>query len=757
MAAAFSYAQAAKGLSSGPASSAAPSKSSSGSATPAKESLSSSASSAAVMSWADDAEANDARSEKTSNSHEPRIQPQAEAPKDTADSLVSTASIVSSPDLGASSASTVTKDDDVSSIPNTSSDSTWENKSQASTSVEKSVESVEKLSENAPEKAPGKSTEKGKRKNAERAPAKPLQEAPIPVVNIWKQRAESAKAKPKTSTAKSAAPANGAAQPPTSSTRQSAAVATTDVGESKEKASASEVKPKGREEEKGSQARKDSRPEADSDRARRTPKGRQQEKDSNSASASLPLPPNRDQESWPTPDTALDEDRKKVQDKTEKERKDSSAGKPTGRKEWVNMAITPNVIFNTPLPNAAGARRGGRGAARGGAQSGGRAGGYTASGAGHADKDGSAPASIPNGDQPKRGRPDGSAQETSSKEKRTTSAGSLPSKEKAATVNGEKPSKTVGSEAEAPSRRTSVMPESNGQVPGQNNNFPRQYAPKLGKGRRGDFNGQDRRKDSESVSPTKENGVHHERGTSLATQTEGKRPTRTTYHAHHSQFIAPEDGERRASNFADGQQSHQSKRGSNDRQFGAFSGGRERTRGGARGGRGNHQNGHQYPNGHMPSMKNSAAYSGPLSPTAFNPDPNAYFSPPSGRFRNGPRSQSVAENMYRMPGPYGGPQQVAPIQTYAPGMYDFQPAQPMSAVPYGSYGMDQFTLFSMVSTQLYEHLNPIPAFIANIEQGVLLLFREPTQGHVLAQANGLEGIRLLPRDCWFQSHQAPYH
>ena len=696
MAATFSYAQAAKGLSSGPTSSATPSKPSSGSATPAKDSLPSNASTAAVMSWAEDAEANDTRSEKTSSSYEPRIQPQAAESKDAAVPQVSTASVVSSPDLGASSASTVTKDDDVSSIPNTSSDSTWENKSQASTSVEKSTDSVEKLSENTSDKVSGKSTEKGKRKNAERAPAKPLQEAPIPVVNIWKQRAESAKAKPKAAPAKAAAPTNGTSQPATSGTRHIASTQATDVGESKEKASTGEIRPKGREEEKGSQ-RKDSKPEADLDKVRRPTKGRQQEKEANAAPASLPLPPNRDQESWPTPDTAIDEDRKKVQDKPEKERKDSSVGKANGKKEWVNMAITPNVIFNTPLPNAAGARRGGRSTARGGAQSGGRTGGYNANGAGHADKDGSAPISMSNGDQPKRGRADGYAREASPKEKRNPSAGSFSSKEKAATINGERPSKAIVSEAEAPSRRNSAMPESNGQVPGQNNTFPRQYAPRLGKGRRGDFNGQDRRKDSESVSPTKENGVHHERGTSVATHAEGKRLTYGTYYMRRSPFTGPEDGERRA--LVDGQQPHQSKRGSNDRQYGSFSG-RERNRGGARGGRGNHQNGHQYTNGHMAPLKNSSTYSGPLSPTAFNQDPNAYFNPPSGRFRNGPRSQSVAENMYRMPGPYGGPQQVAPIQTYAPGMYDFQPAQPMSAVPFGSYGMDQFTLFSMVSTQL---------------------------------------------------------
>lgn len=694
----FSYAQAAKGLSSGPPSSAAPSKPSSGSVTPAKESLPAAPSTAAVMSWADDHEASsESRSEKSPASKEQRTQTQTAAPKHATATQGPMASLVSSPDLGASSASTVTKDDDASSLPNTSSDSTWENKSQASTSVEKSLESVEKLSETASESASGKAAEKSKRKNAERVPEKPLQDAPIPVVNIWKQRAESAKAKPKASATKPAATSNGSSSQHNTSTPMPSNTSSNDAGESEQKGSTNGTQTKGSEEDKGNQIRKDPRPEPESDRARRTVKGRPQDKETQTPPTTLPLPPSRDQEAWPTPDTALGEDRKKTQDKVEKERKESGSGKPSGKKEWVNMAITPNVIFNTPLPNAAGSRRGGRGGPRGGAQSGGRPSGYSTNGVGQPEKDGSAPASMLNGDQPRRGRADGYTREPSPKDRRTGSGGSLPPKDKPSAVNGERSAKAAPSEADTPSRRASMIAEPNGQVSGHGNTFTRQYPSRGGKSRRGDFSGSERRRDGDSVSPTKENGMHHERQTSTAGQKDGKRSKRVATQLNHSQLLVAEDGERRASNNADGQ-SHQSKRGSGDRQYGTYSN-RDRNRNGARGGRNNFQNGHQYSNGHMPSVKNSTTYTGPLSPTSFNPDPNAFFSPP-GRFRNGPRSQSVTDGMYRVPGPYGGPQQVPPIQTYSNGMYDFPAVQPMSAVPFGSYGMDHYTLFSMVSTQL---------------------------------------------------------
>ncbi|KAF1958373.1 hypothetical protein CC80DRAFT_29776 [Byssothecium circinans] len=46
---------------------------------------------------------------------------------------------------------------------------------------------------------------------------------------------------------------------------------------------------------------------------------------------------------------------------------------PRGKQEWVKFPISTAVIFNTPLPNTAPSRSGGRGGTRGGAQNGGRA------------------------------------------------------------------------------------------------------------------------------------------------------------------------------------------------------------------------------------------------------------------------------------------------------------------------------------------------------------------------------------------------
>jgi la-related protein 1 len=650
----FSYAQAAKGLVAAPGSSASKA-SSSGAVTPAKDSQSVSTSAAAVLSWAEDAEGSDSRPEKNSSSSESRAQntKSAAAPNEL------TAAALSSPEIGASTASTVTKDDDVSSVPNTSSDSTWENKSQASTSVDKSTEPSEK------------SSQKGKGKKREQAPAKPLQEAPLPTVNIWQQRAELRKpAKP----VPAAALPNGAANG-TSAVKQPKDA---DTIEAKGRAASNETKMRGSEEERVSSIRQESRSEADSDKARKSVKARPQERDAREASNAFSQPLDRDQESWPTMDAAIDEDRKKAQEKSEKSDKDrkESIGAKTGAKgQWVKVPFVPSVNFNTPLPSSGARRGGGRSTTRGGAQSGGR-GGLSTSGP---EKDTSSPAAIANGDQPRRGRPDASVRETSPKAKRTASAGSSAVKDKSVQLNGEKP-KSTPAEIDPQSKENGVSTEShnNASGPNQHNNFPRQYpSNRPNKGKRTEWPGPDRRKEADSVVPAKENGVPNERA-STSTQTDG-----------------PED-ERRT--FTEGQPPYQSKRGSGDR-YNSYNG-RER-RGGRGGGRGgNFSNGHQFANGHMSSMKSSSTYPGPMSPTTFNPEQSPYF--PQSRYRNGPRSQSVTnESMFRVPGQYGGPQQMPPINTYVGGNgYEYSAIQPMSATPFGQFGMDNFALFSMVTTQL---------------------------------------------------------
>ncbi|KAA8566812.1 hypothetical protein EYC84_009911 [Monilinia fructicola] len=95
--------------------------------------------------------------------------------------------------------------------------------------------------------------------------------------------------------------------------------------------------------------------------------------DEKDKSASSPLPPPvEDSMAWPTPETALEEEKRKLheEDKVKKEEKDENpSNKPRTKEKWVPVPYTPSVTFNTPLPV-----RGGRG--RGGARVG-REGGRT--------------------------------------------------------------------------------------------------------------------------------------------------------------------------------------------------------------------------------------------------------------------------------------------------------------------------------------------------------------------------------------------
>jgi la-related protein 1 len=639
MASTFSYAQAAKGIST-PATT---SKPASSSATPAKDAISASAQdpNAAARSWAEDVEieslpdqptkAREARPERSA-SNAAKIAPPVDA------------SNVSSPDLGALSSSTVNKDDDVSSNPNTASESTtWDNKSQASTSVDKTVEPVEKTSD--------------KVKKGKSAVAKALQEAPVPTVNPWKLRADEMKAKVQKVTPLTAV--NGTSHGPNGVQQKKGDSAP------QEKATNGDGRSKGRE---AAQGRKDAKADAD---AKNSTKGRLPEKEAKAASTVLPPPPNRDQESWPTPEIAIDEDRKKAQEKGDKAEKDRKDGASTSKHEWVKVPFTPSVVFNTPLPNAAGARRGGRPGGRGGAAAGGRPTGVSNNGAEQAEKDGSAPGVVPNGEQTRRERPEAAARETSPKAKRNGSAASPTLRDQVPVVNGDGATKATGpaaSEGEAQHRRSSVS----SQMPGQNGTYARQYPNKPHKGRRGDLHSTGERRRDGAASPTKDN-TWDERRISAGMQTD-----------------AFGDGERRAPTYQDGTHGH-------SKRFGSFSNGRERGGGRGRGGRGGYTNGHQFTNGHTSSTF-------PLrSPTTFVPDNNSFFAP-QGKYRNSHRSQSLTADPYRYP-PYQNNQNgypVPPIQTSHEMYNNYGMVQPMSAgLPYSPYGVDQNQIFVMVAAQVY--------------------------------------------------------
>jgi la-related protein 1 len=683
----FSYAQAAKGLSS--TSTPAHSKAASGSTTPGKDvpAASSVPSFTTAPSWAEDAEAEDARTAKQTSSRDGHSSVAPTPSKQVSRQDPNTISGASSPDLGASSTSTAVKEDDTVSLQNASSDSTttWEKQSQASTSVERTSEPADKNE---------KPVEKSKGKKPENAPIKLLQDAPVPVVNPWTRRADERKAQvvPKPGAPKSNATASTAPSP--NGVPHGAATAATknlksapNGMEAKEKPPPTENQSKAREEDKTAAPRRDTKPDADAEKAKKAAKGRPVEKDGKSGTIALPLPPDRDQESWPTPETALDEDRKKAHtkgDKPDKERKESVAAPPHGKNEWVKIPYIPTVVFNTPLPNTATSRRGGRGGSRGGAQSGGRNNGSGATSAGSADKDASVPPTVINGES-KRGRADASGtRDDSPRDKRTGSIGSPPQAEAGTTTSAvdRSSSATVTPESDISLRKASVVPEqpSATSASNQNHSSSRPYSSnRPSRARRGGMSPSgDRRKDGDSNSPTKEAWGSYDRRTDL-----------------------PEEGDRRASTFHEFQNGHTK---SNDRrQFGSFSG-RERGRGGGRGGRGGYQNGHhQFTNGHAPSLQSSSTFPLPRSPTTFHPEQNAFYPAAShGRNGRGPRSQSVtADNVYtRMPGFPGGPQQMPPLNTYMGGMYDMPMMHPLSASPYGSYGFDQPAVFSMVKMQL---------------------------------------------------------
>lgn len=168
-------------------------------------------------------------------------------------------------------------------------------------------------------------------------PPKELKAAPLPTVNIWQQRKEAQEAKAK------AAPATTPVIPKT---------------EVSQDAKASSKK-------KGA----DASPEATKDR-KKADGGRGRDD---------ALPAVADATSWPTPQVALGEEKKKMaQDKTDKsERSDRSPViRPHGKEKWMPVNYVPTAVFNTPLPTSG---RGGRRATRGG-RDGGRGAGHAASG-----------------------------------------------------------------------------------------------------------------------------------------------------------------------------------------------------------------------------------------------------------------------------------------------------------------------------------------------------------------------------------------
>ena len=178
----------------------------------------------------------------------------------------------------------------------------------------------------------------GKSEKAEKnVPPKELKAAPLPSVNIWQQRKEAQEAKAKVSPAPtSGKPASGK------------------VTEEAQQQDSSKVNPK----------------KKSADGAQEGGKGSKKSDGGKGRDGVVP-PPVEDASSWPTPEVAIGEDKKKAQEKTDKTEKSdkSPVMRPHGKDKWMPVSYVPTAVFNTPLPTAG--NRGGRKPARGGRGAGG--------------------------------------------------------------------------------------------------------------------------------------------------------------------------------------------------------------------------------------------------------------------------------------------------------------------------------------------------------------------------------------------------
>lgn len=192
---AFSYAQAAKGLHSG--SSAAQQSKPAASPSDQQNTAAPDEAEAPENAWSDTRRASvNGTDEIVSKQTEPIEEDTAKKP----------ASRDASPsDITAAAATTLPKEDDPSSTPNGTSDSTWDKQSQVSSTVDRSSQTTEVSKDKQPE------TESGWEKNPPQA--KELKAAPIPTVNVWQQRREAQEAKAKAMSALNPAPAPSSSQP----------------------------------------------------------------------------------------------------------------------------------------------------------------------------------------------------------------------------------------------------------------------------------------------------------------------------------------------------------------------------------------------------------------------------------------------------------------------------------------------------------------------------------------------------------------
>jgi la-related protein 1 len=723
----FSYAQAAKGISSSHAS-AQSSRVASGAITPVTPARENSitpflkSEMAPGTSWADDVESGSKGKEKESHSSATTVVDAQQSPATTspmihpAHSQPNGVASPPSPDFGSSSTSTLAREDDTSSVPISSSDSTWENKSQGSHVPEKRQLS----SDRAPSKGRKNNRSKKLEKNEEQEkdwsqPALPLHEAPIPVVNPWKIRAET-KVVPKPAPI-SIRPYPATAESKPANNKEAVVTITTNVDAAKldrHKAASTATLANADATRTASESAASRKEGDDRSNQRREPrtgaKGSERIEKGNSVSpAPKVTSPPMDQESWPTPDTVTE----RSHDKTEKPQKAlveaTPAQAPKGKSAWEKVDFTPTVVFSTPLPGNA--RRGGRGGGRGGRESGGRQSSGTSG-----EKGSTSQPALTNGESARRGRPENSAQGSSpSKGKRASSSEPVSKRDlPTRTLKEVRPADANAASELRTQKASGAEEESKHNSSSQDNMLQRNgnpLRPKTNRRNEAPVTNGEKRKEGEAGG--KENdSIAASRRTSISNAPTGTASKKCSRAKVTNTFT--ENGDRKYSPPTDpvtGSRYSPSERRSGN--FGSFSS-RDRPEGGHRGGRGGSRGGrngtHAYHQNSQPAYPNAqiqgaSGYSLPRSPTGYQQEPYFGHQPTHSRsFRGGPgRAQSIPVENYRGFSNGYGPNALPQLNTFVGqnGIYDYSNMMTMSATPYAQAPyVDPYALLPMVTQQM---------------------------------------------------------
>ncbi|KAI9732483.1 MAG: hypothetical protein M1818_007521 [Claussenomyces sp. TS43310] len=724
----FSYAQAAKGRTT--SQTAQPSEPTSGTNGPSKSSRATSDTISGVVNGVNNADVdpNTSSPEDGSSTTGKLLRTLTKAPQ-TSSAPATFESSPPSPSFGSSSTSTLAKEEESQTLPPHLADATWQRGTRLPSATDQFSEGAErkKAKKNKKDKAADKEVEKEKE---EMKPAEILVAAPPPAVNIWQQRKEAQAAKVKPAVESSPTPSaesvsNGndipvpgrLAEPkrkPKPSTADEVNGPTSSVQSGiKEPIASNKGQKKGSE---GSQRAKE-----ELNPRRSAPRGaRLGDKDEKASSNQLP-PPVEDAISWPTPETALEEEKRKAQERTEKDEKDdnTTTKQPRSKEKWVTVPYIPTVTFNTPLPARGGRARGG---ARGGRE-GGR-GGHAASGSISGDK--TAPTSSSNtttNDGRERGRDSGTSSRAASlppnASKRSAGDAFVPNREqrKPSTSTLIDKSKTESSGLGTKSETGTVAQFRRPSGAGQNEPLSQQQVAGGSAGTNAD-------------KPEQVNGALSDNHGLSKPQASVNRKVETNARAAEQSKDSNGHG-----------QSRERGEGRPDRGRGSYRG--------TRGGHNNFSNGqqhvqHAFTNGHVqpPNGFSVRSNSGPYSPTLQQQQySNAYPPAPSRGGRGGPRSQSIpSNNLYGRfpPALPTGVQPMAPLQTAA--VYDYT-GQNMSAMPYNPY-VDQYSVLAMVTMQLEYYFS-----IDNLCKDVFLRRHMDSQGFVfLSIVSGFKRIQSLTKD-----------